>query len=490
MRSPKLGTVALLALAPLSVAATVPRDWSATLRGDARAFHDDIAANHPGPVNRLDPDFFRRNDQALALALSRAPKVHDFAGYRSAMADYTASFDDGHLAFWSDTVPPDAVYRWPGFLTTYDDQGAQVVATRDNTPAVPLGAQLLSCDGRSAERLAATNIGAFVGRWQLASQRRRYGNVLFADQGNPFVKPPIRCRFMISGKPRAVRLTWQPIEGGLLATRLNETARRAHPPMIARTLSDGTRWYGLGSFGGDAASESGRALPGLIAGMATERAALGRAPAVVLDLRGNNGGSSDWSQQIARILWGKGAVSAVDDGTTAVDWRASPANIAFMSGSPVEQRAVLSPEALAWFERSIAGMKDALAKHVSLWRDANHVDGRSDAPPQSAPPALKGPVYFITDTGCASACLDAADLWRALGAVQVGQETSGDTLYMDVRQDMLPSGQGQAVIPMKVYRGRRRGANVPLVPVHRYAGDMRDTVALEAWVARLPERRR
>ena len=53
----------------LAAAAEPPRDWSATLRADATAFHDAIAANHPGPVNRLDPGFARRNDAGLALAL-------------------------------------------------------------------------------------------------------------------------------------------------------------------------------------------------------------------------------------------------------------------------------------------------------------------------------------------------------------------------------------------------------------------------------------
>src|SRR3546814_12288574 len=81
---------------------------------------------------------------------------------------------------------------------------------------------------------------------------------------------------------------------------------------------------------------------------------------------------------------------------------------------------------------------------------------------------LKGPVYFVTNGSCASACLDAADLWKELGAIQIGQETSADTLYMDVRQDVLTSGLAGVSIPMKVYRGRARGSNEPLRPVHPY----------------------
>ncbi|HEY9133536.1 MAG TPA: hypothetical protein VIM98_17395, partial [Dyella sp.] len=78
-----------------------------------------------------------------------------------------------------------------------------------------------------------------------------------------------------------------------------------------------------------------------------------------------------------------------------------------------------------------------------------------------------------------------ADLWLALGAIQVGEETSADTLYMDIRQDTLPSGIGQLALAMKVYRGRPRGNNVPLHPTFVFPGAMSDTGALEKWIGTL-----
>jgi hypothetical protein len=95
---------------------------------------------------------------------------------------------------------------------------------------------------------------------------------------------------------------------------------------------------------------------------------------------------------------------------------------------------------------------------------------------------IRPPVLVITDPGCGSACLDAADLWLALGAVHVGQETSADTIYMDARKDALPSGIGRAIVPMKVYRGRKRGSNVPLTPAYVYRDSLADTQRLEVWV--------
>ena len=98
---------------------------------------------------------------------------------------------------------------------------------------------------------------------------------------------------------------------------------------------------------------------------------------------------------------------------------------------------------------------------------------------------MAGRVYVLTDSVCASACLDAVDLWKAMGAIQIGRETSADTVYMDVRSTDLPSGVTRLVLPMKVWRGRSRGNNEPQRPAHVFDGDMSDDQALRAWVASL-----
>jgi hypothetical protein len=96
------------------------------------------------------------------------------------------------------------------------------------------------------------------------------------------------------------------------------------------------------------------------------------------------------------------------------------------------------------------------------------------------------PVYVLTDWICASACLDAVDLWKALGSIVVGRETGADTNYMEVGGGSLPSGVARVGIPMKVWRGRLRGSNVTQVPRYRFDGMMSDTPALDRWIASLP----
>jgi hypothetical protein len=208
-------------------------------------------------------------------------------------------------------------------------------------------------------------------------------------------------------------------------------------------------------------------------------------PRVVLDLRGNSGGSSDWSRQIATILWGQLAVNVLPSGSEAVDWRASAGNIATLEGYRTAWRKApdVSREAKDWADRITTGMTVARSHGQALWREVDAEEAKTaDAGTASK---SKPRVFVLTDWGCGSACLDAVDLWTALGAIHIGQETSADSLYMDVRQVALPSGLADAVFPMKVYRNRKRGSNVPAKPAHAYTGDMRDTARLERWIANL-----
>lgn len=106
--------------------------------------------------------------------------------------------------------------------------------------------------------------------------------------------------------------------------------------------------------------------------------------------------------------------------------------------------------------------------------------------PAPLPPPQGPRVVVVADSGCGSACLDALDIWRAMGATQVGVTTSADTVYMEIRREPLPSGIMDVAIPMKVYRERPRGHNEPYQPHVRYEGDLTDTPTLEAWISALP----
>ncbi|MFC5343847.1 peptidase S41 (plasmid) [Brevundimonas staleyi] len=460
----------------------VEPDWPSILRNDATAFHDLIAANHPGPADPLNPGFSELNDAALRQALERSEKVKDYAGYVGAMRGYVARFDDSHLAY-SVTDGPSVVLAWPGFLTTYTASGRYVVTTRLPDSPLETGDMLAECDGRSADALAASALGAFTGRWMLEATRSRTAWQLFTDDGNPFVQRPETCVFERNGSDVTVSLTWRAFTDEAYELYAAPLADPPTPALGSRVLADGTRWFSFSSFDGAPDGYVARRIEPMVAELERDHAELAKAPRIVLDLRGNGGGSSLWSRRIAGAIWGDKATAEAAPTSDGVDWRVSPANVEMFLGFRTKFAAAPA-HIREYVEKMIAGLSEAHELGRPLWREPKgllaedaetHIDSGDLAP-------LDTPVYVVTDTSCASACLDAVDLWRALGAVQVGRETDADTFYMDARRDALPSGLGQAVVPMKVYRGRPRGSNAPWSPVRRFSGDIDDTSALEDWI--------
>ena len=148
----------------------------------------------------------------------------------------------------------------------------------------------------------------------------------------------------------------------------------------------------------------------------------------------------------------------------------------------------MSAETADWYRETIAGLEQAIAQHLQLWTIKPEPSPREARRPALMPNPLPRPVYVVIESSCMSACLDAVDLWTRLGAIPVGQESGADTLYMEVRRARLPSRIGGTAMPMKVYSGRPRGSNQPVVPSYLFNGDMADTAALERWVSSLPQR--
>jgi hypothetical protein len=458
---------------------------------DATALHDDIAANHPGPVNPADPGFAARNDAQLARALARAKTASSFADYFYALQEYTASFDDGHMSYGVRGATPDKIRKWPGFLTHYDGDGNQVVFASEPWSGVQLGARLISCDGLDANEIARKRIGSRVGRWSLVSQRMIFGALTFLDMGDPYVGTIRQCRFSSGGKTVNVALQWRAPEGDLLE-RYRLFSRGGKSTAEWRRLPDGTQWFAIPSFDGNPDGDAGKSLRALLDYLDAHGDEIRAAPAIVFDLRGNGGGSSDWSYQIATRLWGQGEIDRHPEPPMTISWRASPGNLEDVRKHYAERSkgGHLSPDSAAWFEDTIAGLSKAIAEHKQLWTVYPDPIPPKDASAAEPVHHIAGPVYVLTDFACMSACLDAVDLWTRLGAIPVGRETSADTLYMEVREIDLPAGIGGFSMPMKVYSGRARGSNEPVVPRHRFNGDIADTAALERWIAALPERRK
>ena len=234
------------------------RDWGAALSMDAKALHEAVAIDHPGPVNPADPGLGAVNDAQLARALKRAMAAKTYADYFYAIQEYTAALNDGHLSFgvWGATT--DEIRRWPGFLTRYDGNGQQTVFASEPWSGVPLGARLVSCDGLSADELARNRVGSRFGRWNLNSQRLTFGALTFLDTGDPYVGTVRQCRFVSGGKTLNVLLQWRAPQGNLFERY------QLFPPRGKATaewwrLPDGTEWIAIPSFDGNPDGDAGMA---------------------------------------------------------------------------------------------------------------------------------------------------------------------------------------------------------------------------------------
>ena len=213
------------------------------------------------------------------------------------------------------------------------------------------------------------------------------------------------------------------------------------------------------------------------------RAEIQAAKQVVIDLRGNTGGNSEFGEHVAEVIVGAPAMRASDRGAVGgcgVAWRATPGNMETLRS--YEARFAASAPQLSKEVGEAAGqMQQALAAGRNFTADIPKacLEAREDKPP---PPAVaSGRLIVLTDRACFSSCLIFVDRLLRLGGVQAGQPTREGNWYMEVRAAPLPSGLGVFRTMQKVSLEFPRKMG-PYAPSRPYGGDIADTVAVKRWL--------
>ncbi len=178
---------------------------------------------------------------------------------------------------------------------------------------------------------------------------------------------------------------------------------------------------------------------------------------VVFDLRGNQGGNSNYGSEIIDSLFGKKYTDVkrkIAYQNIFVDWRASVDNLSHMTK-------LYDQYQTDWIKKVAEGMKDSIAEDLPYYRQYYKSEPVVDTYPLS-----KTKVFIIIDQNNMSAALDFIDELKMMtpNVILVGRETKGDRLYMEVRKVNLPSGLGTFSFPIKVYRNRLRGDQVTYKP--------------------------
>lgn len=468
------------ALSCASAAAEPADQWRALTRADVEAAHTLLREDHPAASRGIADDAFRTQlDSAYRLARQRAGQVENYNGYLATMAGFANAMGDRHI--WSRPLYRADRIQWAGLIVAKRGADYVVVTDERGGDAAPslVGARLVSCDGRAVATLAEEKLGGFHGVWSIEAQRVQSAPQLLVDDGNPFVTRPTACSFARDGVDAEVSLAWRSISRTDLAARTGPARNFGAAGYGLRDVGD-IAWIAL-----QLLNEEGRAAA---QAAATEGERLRAARVVVLDLRGNGGGASQYARPIAVALFGQARFDAIvgaSDGEGGGDcdsvWRVSPRNMAQLRAYRTQFAS--SPDFVAEIDRTLAAAERAeregrdLSGPVTCGAEQAAGDA-AQAPPQVA----QGRIVLLTDNACFSSCLIVADEFRRLGALHIGNATNANTHYSEVREELLPSGLSM-FSTLQAMIASAPAAYGPFEPSIVYAGDMTDTAAVEAWVA-------
>ena len=183
---------------------------------------------------------------------------------------------------------------------------------------------------------------------------------------------------------------------------------------------------------------------------------------LVFDLRGNQGGNSEYASKIIDTLFGKEysyMQRCLHNKDMYVDWRASEDNVSYISSL------LLKYPDNCWIKNLEYGLRQSLEKGKKFYREYSF-EGSEFQKEAIVSPMEDTKIIVIIDSKNVSAALDCIDKLKMMTKklILIGQKTKADRLYMEVRSLSLPSGKGKFFFPIKVYRNRIRLDNEPYVP--------------------------
>lgn len=264
---------------------------------------------------------------------------------------------------------------------------------------------------------------------------------------------------------------------------LQHTQDIKNDPLISIIdIQDTVHWINLPTFWPDSKTQNELTL--IIEKMPMLRAS----KFIVFDVRGNRGGNSFWGLNIIKSLFGQAYVERLLTQANAlqyIDWRISRGNIEHLKAahSKFVKDFGENAESTQWLKKVLTGMTQAYVNGDCYYREYQTIESIQYTQ-DAFEHMVTAQIIVIIDSHCASACLDFLDDLKTMNypVTLIGQTTKADTVYMEVRTVTLPSNKGTFYFPIKVYRNRPRGHNVPYRPDVYYKGDITNTKDLQRFV--------
>jgi hypothetical protein len=343
---------------PIAAQTPTAAAWRELTRADVEAAHAIIARNHPGAVPDVGDTAFRGSlERAFAAARERAQRVQSYAGWLATLRAFTVLLDDPRI-----TVQPTLsgnTMRWPGFVVSWRGERI-VVASRDTSDAQALpqiGAEVLSCDDLPVAQYAAERLGTFRAVWSVEAERVKATPYLLVDDANPFLPLARHCVVRKDGSDRRVELRWRSITSPALQVRLRSASAPGNAGFGVRRVGDGW-WIGMQSLDARAAA--------VVDSAAAHADQLRVAPWVVIDVRGNGGGSSEWGRRLATVLVGDDLARVAESSSTNLgselcgeSWRVSADVEKTIEGYIADFGPRFGPAAIAEWTRNLDSLHAA-----------------------------------------------------------------------------------------------------------------------------------
>ncbi|MDD0967516.1 MULTISPECIES: S41 family peptidase [Pseudomonas] len=445
---------------------------------DLAAAHQLIVSSHPGAIDKENKDFTDWVERGYLEARQLSLLVGSRRDAQAVLGFYISGFKDGHVGTYQSEKDRSS---WVGFIL--DKRGEDFVVSRVAkdwpVPLPPIGSSVISCDGKTVREIVSNEISPYIDRrLDLQSTWNHLAKHLTVDDADYPVlarKRAGKCQVVLSnGVTQNYDLLWQ--EGG---EQLTGFLHQPQPPQTVLNLGHGRYWVHASNFAPSASENAS------LEKMLDVLESIDDASLVVLDTRGNRGGNSLVGARILSALLGEKFVESLDRSSRSYAmWRVSPLALSTLDNAmtSTERNYGKGSDAYTFVSVLRESMNAALKEKTDWLRQPDTSSLDQDHSKDLKQKVFKGQLVLVTDSFCASACLDFADAVLAVpGAIQFGLPTSADTVYIDIGAQVLPSG-ARFWLPLKVWRGRVRGNNQSYEPRYVFDGDINDTPAVQKWV--------
>ncbi|MDO3388253.1 S41 family peptidase [Gilvimarinus sp. SDUM040013] len=456
--------------------------------------HESIAEMHPAML--LSDSFVELRRDSYQRARKKLALINNSRDMNALLRFYLAQFEDKHLdgnlfqSIFLKWFPQQT--RWAGWVLAASQHGYEVIHRLDEPHIPPLGATLVSCNGVEANEFLRRHYAPFSDlRWSILNARDSAAKRLTqsTDMLHVLDRPALnQCVFQTAKGEQSFPVEWRP--------RTEQDARaihRASTPIYTRPklepLGDSAYWVYTTDFQLNS-PESARGHQQLLVDLRN----LNSAGSVVFDLRGNEGGSSSFGNEILQALIGTDNMrfihSRYNHTSGGMDARFRASWKLYWSYDWLLQQALANQgedsSMVAHLQKLQVRLKLALDNGEDFFWQSEWTDIDVPAAEEATPPQWQYPgnIYVVTDRYCISACLDFMDLLKQIpGVIHVGEPSDADTAYTQVAP-MWHEYAKEAYsfsVPIKQWNKRLRDDNEPYSPDKEYPGNIFDTQSLQAW---------